>query len=139
MSDRNINDCTEVLRISFGVASCKWLERYPDRSTPFLTETYRSNADQQTDYNQGRTTPGKIITKAKPGQSPHNYLPSFAFDVAFKKKDGSLDWDVNNFVVFAQLMLAASDQIELGGDFTGDFKDKPHFEIKNWTTLIPKA
>ena len=34
-----------------------------------VTSTYRDNESQQALYNQGRTTPGKKVTNAKPGQS----------------------------------------------------------------------
>lgn len=35
--------------------------------------TYRSNEEQARIYAQGRTTPGRIVTRAKPGQSKHNW------------------------------------------------------------------
>lgn len=35
--------------------------------------TLRDNEMQQKLYNQGRTTPGRIVTKAKPGTSAHEY------------------------------------------------------------------
>ena len=38
-----------------------------------VTSTYRDNASQNALYAQGRTTPGKIVTNAKAGQSWHNY------------------------------------------------------------------
>lgn len=34
--------------------------------------TYRDNEEQAKLYAQGRTAPGKIVTRAKPGQSKHN-------------------------------------------------------------------
>lgn len=34
---------------------------------------YRGFKDQADRWNQGRTKPGKIITRAKPGESPHQY------------------------------------------------------------------
>lgn len=44
-----------------------------------VTSTYRDAESQDTLYAQGRTTPGKIVTKAKAGQSWHNWR--VAFDV----------------------------------------------------------
>ena len=38
-----------------------------------VTSTYRDNESQDALYAQGRTQPGKIVTKAKAGQSFHNY------------------------------------------------------------------
>lgn len=37
-----------------------------------VTCTYRSNEEQAALYAQGRTKPGRIVTRAKPGQSAHN-------------------------------------------------------------------
>ena len=44
-----------------------------------VTSTYRDNASQDALYAQGRSTPGKIVTNAKAGQSFHNWR--VAFDV----------------------------------------------------------
>lgn len=44
-----------------------------------ITSTLRSMADQAALYAQGRTTPGKIVTNAKAGQSWHNYGLAFDF------------------------------------------------------------
>ena len=44
-----------------------------------VTSTYRDAESQDTLYAQGRTTPGKIVTKSKAGQSWHNWR--VAFDV----------------------------------------------------------
>jgi peptidoglycan LD-endopeptidase CwlK len=38
-----------------------------------ITAGMRTFEEQEKLYNQGRTTPGNIVTKAKPGQSFHNY------------------------------------------------------------------
>jgi peptidoglycan L-alanyl-D-glutamate endopeptidase CwlK len=57
------------------------------------TSGFRSIADQTKIYNQGRTTPGPIVTKAKPGTSWHNY--GMALDFALLSGDGKrLIWDV---------------------------------------------
>ncbi len=44
-----------------------------------ITSTYRDHASQAALYAQGRTAPGKIVTKARPGQSYHNYRLAFDF------------------------------------------------------------
>ena len=51
-----------------------------------ITCTYRSRAEQDELYAQGRTKPGKIVTNAKGGQSSHNFTmggkpASLAFDI----------------------------------------------------------
>jgi peptidoglycan L-alanyl-D-glutamate endopeptidase CwlK len=44
-----------------------------------ITSTYRDAESQNALYAQGRTTPGKIVTNAKGGQSFHNWKVAFDF------------------------------------------------------------
>ena len=44
-----------------------------------VTSTYRDNECQTDLYAQGRTKPGKIVTRAKAGQSWHNWRCAFDF------------------------------------------------------------
>ncbi len=44
-----------------------------------ITSTYRDADSQTALYNQGRTTPGNIVTNAKAGQSFHNWKVAFDF------------------------------------------------------------
>lgn len=44
-----------------------------------ITSTYRDAEAQNELYAQGRTKPGKIVTKAKAGQSFHNWRVAFDF------------------------------------------------------------
>ena len=44
-----------------------------------ITSTYRDLESQAAIYAQGRTTPGKKVTNAKPGQSWHNWRVAFDF------------------------------------------------------------
>lgn len=103
----------------------------------FVTQTYRSDAEQNADYEQGRTAPGHIITNAKGGQSPHNCtLPdgtpaAKAFDFGIKLGDGSLDWDASD----GQWQRAIDIGEGLGmvsGSTWHSIKDNPHFELPNW-------
>lgn len=111
------------------IAWREWELQYPDRPKPFLTCTHRSNEEQARLYAQGRTAPGPEVTKAKPGQSKHNSLPSEAFDIAFKNSDGGLDWSEYLFKDFAEIVKPLG--VKWGGDFgwkPGEGWDKPHFE-----------
>jgi peptidoglycan L-alanyl-D-glutamate endopeptidase CwlK len=54
--------------------------------------------------------------------------PSKAFDIAFKKADGSLDWSANNFKNFAAIIKKVAPLVEWGGDWKS-FKDLPHFQV----------
>lgn len=113
----------------------------------FLTATFRNNEAQTELYEQGRTKKGPIVTWAKAGQSPHNFNPSFALDIAFLKSDGkSLDWNRTNFIGFAKIMMEVADELGVlitwGADWNNDRKqdltktDLPHFELRNWRKLV---
>lgn len=96
-----------------------------------VTSTFRSFAEQDALYAQGRTKPGPRVTGARGGQSFHNVRR--AFDVAFLRPDtGTLDWawlskspDADR--LWRRLGALAA---ELGLRWGGLWKrpDRPHFE-----------
>jgi len=85
--------------------------------------TFRSNAEQDALYAQGRTMPGSIVTNARGGESYHNY--SLAFDSAPLNDDLTIDW---NTVAKYKIMgkIGQSVGLEWGGGWK--FKDMPHFQ-----------
>jgi peptidoglycan L-alanyl-D-glutamate endopeptidase CwlK len=127
MPSRKIEDCTVALQIAWRDASSTYAFYYPDLPQPFITCTYRTPEEQLELYAQGRTKPGKIVTRLKKG-SKHNQLPSKAFDIAFKAKDGALDWSPDLFKKFAEIIRQQYPLINWGGSWKS-FKDLPHFEI----------
>ncbi|MGM9477549.1 M15 family metallopeptidase [Pedobacter sp. GSP4] len=56
-----------------------------------IVQAMRTIAEQNALYNQGRTTPGNIVTKAKGGTSYHNY--GLAVDVVIVK-EGHAVWSI---------------------------------------------
>ena len=50
-------------------------------------------------------------------------------DVAFLLVDGSVSWAGLLLSKFARLVTAADARVRWGGDFPGEFKDGPHFEV----------
>jgi hypothetical protein len=85
-------------------------------------ETYRSLDRQSQLYNQGRTTPGKIVTNAKPGSSWHNY--GLAVDIAlYEDKRWSWDFKPSEIAKYFE-----SDLLIWGGTFKNF--DGPHYEWK---------
>lgn len=95
-----------------------------------ITSTYRDNSYQNDLYAQGRTKPGKIVTKAKGGQSMHNW--KVAFDFVPLDKAGKADW--NNTKAFEACgKVAQSVGLEWGGSWK--FKDMPHCQFTNGLTL----
>lgn len=99
-----------------------------------VTQGLRTFKEQQDLYDMGRTKPGKIVTKAKPGSSYHQY--GLAVDLV-ELVNGGLDWGYN----MAKLLPYAHKYgISWGGNWTG-FKDYPHFEKTfgwNWRVLLEK-
>ena len=94
----------------------------------------RTFAEQQTIWNQGRTTPGKIVTWSPSGSSYHNY--GLAIDIVPLNKDGSINWKYNYKVLRS---FAVKNGLELGLDFP--HPDYDHFENRfgyNWRDLLHK-
>jgi peptidoglycan LD-endopeptidase CwlK len=91
-----------------------------------VTSGYRSFAEQNALYAQGRTKPGNIVTNARGGQSLHNY--GLAVDVVPLGANGQPDWNVPNSV-WQKIGAAGKRQgMEWGGDWTS-FVDRPHFQM----------
>lgn len=91
-----------------------------------FSDGLRTNAQQQALYDQGRSTPGNIVTNAKPGTSYHNY--GLAIDFFLVTEDGKHSmWSVNNdWLEVAK--IGKSLGFEWGGDWT-KFKDYPHLQL----------
>lgn len=88
-----------------------------------ITATYRDNEYQDDLYYQGRTKPGRIVTKAKGGHSFHNYRVAFDFVPVV---NGKAVWDDDG--LWAQCgAIGTKCGLEWGGSWHS-FKDKPHFQ-----------
>ena len=92
-----------------------------------VTCTYRSIAEQDALYAQGRTKPGKKVTKAKGGQSFHNYR--LAYDVV-PLRNGKPVWGTSGedgklWQRVGELGEGAG--LEWGGRWRG-LIDLPHFQ-----------
>ena len=96
-----------------------------------ITSTYRDNASQDALYAQGRTTPGKIVTKAKAGQSWHNY--KCAVDVV-PIVAGKARWDAKEEIWQQVGVLGKAAGLEWAGDWNR-FKEYPHFQYTGGLTL----
>ena len=95
-----------------------------------VTSTYRDNESQDALYAQGRTTPGKIVTKAKAGQSFHNYR--CAIDVV-PLLNGKPVW--NDTMLWSQIGgLGVQAGLEWAGNWT-TFKEYPHFQYTGGKTI----
>jgi D-alanyl-D-alanine dipeptidase len=99
---------------------------------PIITQGYRTFEESDKLYQQGRTTPGEIVSNAKAGQSWHNY--GLAIDIALVI-DGKTIWDQHNPNWMTVVNIFKSHNFTWGGDFPGSFKDYPHLEMKMGHTL----
>ena len=92
-----------------------------------VVQGLRTFAEQDALFAQGRTRPGQIVTRAKGGQSLHNY--GLAVDVApvILEGGGKIDWnDLHKFFVIGQ--EGKKLRLEWGGDWK-KFLDKPHLQM----------
>lgn len=95
----------------------------------------RTYAAQDDLYAQGRTRPGRIVTKAKAGYSNHNF--GIALDMALFRGRSYVDADEPALAgrVYAEIAKWAGELgIAWGGDWKG-FKDTPHYEYKTGLTM----
>ena len=101
-----------------------------------IGECFRSVAEQEALYAQGRTAAGNIITNARGTSYSSQHQWGIAFDF-FKNVKGQEYSDNTFFTKVAN--LAKSIGLAWGGDWTG-FVDKPHLYLTDWgdTTSILK-
>ncbi len=90
-----------------------------------FSDGYRSHAEQNALFAQGRTAPGQVITNARGGQSMHNY--GLALDMFITNKTGtSASWPVSELKKAAK--IAKKVGFKWGGDWKS-FPDYPHIEM----------
>ena len=90
-----------------------------------VISAYRDCAEQNKLYQQGRITPGRIVTNAPCGRSAHNYRR--AVDV-LEFRDGKPLWENPNWTRIGE--LGESVGMEWGGRWKS-FPDRPHFQDLN--------
>jgi peptidoglycan L-alanyl-D-glutamate endopeptidase CwlK len=95
---------------------------HPVRCTSML----RTRAQQAKLYAQGRTTPGKRVTNAKAGESPHNY--ALAADYVFITAIGTATY-TGDWAQFGRVAKLCG--LVWGGSWLR-FQDRPHIEYPKW-------
>lgn len=110
-----------------------------------IVQGLRTIDEQNALYAQGRTAPGKIVTKAKGGSSFHNY--GLAIDFAFLVDGKEISWDITkdwdgdriaDWLEVVQIFIKAG--WTWGGSWKS-IKDNPHFEKSfglGWKDLLKK-
>lgn len=90
---------------------------------------YRDRVNQEAAFKSG-------ASKARFGQSPHNYRPAYAFDAT----PYPLDWkDIKAFEAMGKVIMASADRLNIAVTWGKDFKglvDYPHFELTGWRNMI---
>lgn len=94
-----------------------------------VTCTLRTGQDQAVLYAQGRTTPGPIVTNAKPGESAHNY--GLGIDVVVMVH-GKPDWSGTSPLWTEIANLAQARGLQWLGAPDSPFKEQAHFQDPNW-------
>ena len=105
-----------------------WLaDMHASNLSELITCTLRSGAEQDALYAKGRTEPGKIVTKARAGQSAHQYGLALDFVIL---DAGKADWSGDS--------LAWNDAIELAqnrGLQSLRPMESAHLQHPNWKQL----
>jgi len=113
-------------RVDAFIQACK------DKGIDILvTSTYRDMESQDALYKQGRTSPGKIVTNAKAGESFHNYR--CAVDIV-PIVSGKPDWD-GSHPVWAEIgKIGEECGLEWAGNWKS-FKELAHFQYTGNKTI----
>lgn len=96
--------------------------------------TYRSNQEQDALYAQGRTTPGKIITNARGGQSQHNKVDSQMQPAAegydcVPVKNGKAIWNGKDPAWAIVIKCGEEAGLKASARWSGRLKEQSHFGI----------
>jgi peptidoglycan L-alanyl-D-glutamate endopeptidase CwlK len=90
---------------------------------------YRGKQDQEEALARG-------TTRAKFGDSPHNYLPALAVDFFRITPNGLAEWNAEWLKARLAIPARASNLV-YGGDWK-NFKDWPHVEVADWKSKVSK-
>lgn len=116
------------------------IEKTAERDiTILITDDYRSFEEQDKLYDQGRRTPGKVVTHAEGGESYHNF--GLAVDFALQLENGDVIWNTEydgngngQSDWFEVAEIAKELGFQWGGDWHG-FKDYPHLQMDFGLTI----
>jgi peptidoglycan L-alanyl-D-glutamate endopeptidase CwlK len=122
-----------LLHASIQPASRALLKASAARGISLLVvQGYRSIAEQDRLYAQGRTLPGPVVTKVPGGRSWHNY--GLAFDVVPVSDIGNPNWNAAPATWLLLGTLGEAEGLTWGGRWTG-FPDRPHFQRTGGLTI----
>jgi peptidoglycan L-alanyl-D-glutamate endopeptidase CwlK len=100
-----------------------------------VTQTFRSAAEQDVLFAQGRTTPGNIVTNARGGESWHQWR--LAYDVV-PLLAGKPVWRTSgrDGVLWAKVgALGEQCGLEWAGRWKGELREMAHFQMTDGLTI----
>lgn len=100
-----------------------------------ITECFRTVAEQEALYAQGRTKPGKIVTNARGSTYSSCHMWGIAFDICRNDGKGAYEDGDGFFSKVGQIGKALG--LRWGGDWVS-IKDKPHFQLPDWGDTTTK-
>ena len=102
-----------------------------------IGECFRTVAEQDKLYAQGRTTPGSIVTNAKGSSYSSHHQWGTAFDIY--RNDGTGAYNDSEGFFSKVGAIGVKIGLEWGGNWTSPV-DKPHFQLPYWgsTTITLK-
>lgn len=100
-----------------------------------ITECFRTVAEQDALYAQGRTKPGSIVTNAKGTSYSSHHQWGTAFD--FCRNDGTGAYNESGQFFEKVGAIGKSLGLEWGGDWKSPV-DKPHFQLPYWGSTTAK-
>jgi len=98
----------------------------PDPIILVVSAGFRSWAEQDSLYDQGRSLPGRIVTNAKGGESWHNY--GVAVDCEPESKELAIDWNPSHPQWKRMETAGISLGLTSGATWTR-LVDAPHFQL----------
>lgn len=91
-----------------------------------VTQARRTAEEQWSLYQQGRTTPGDIVTHADGRTTRSKHQDGRAVDLVFKTSDRGVTWDGPWLLVG---LAGEALGLEWGGRWPGKKKDQPHLQL----------
>lgn len=129
MASRSLDDLAPVFRSR----AVEWLDDCRDAGLDVLVYcTYRDGAEQDRLWQQGRTTPGRIVTHARAGQSAHNHHLALDF---VPLVSGKPDWRAGSPAYLRAIELAEARGMASASRWRR-FREWPHLEMPDWRAHI---
>jgi peptidoglycan L-alanyl-D-glutamate endopeptidase CwlK len=128
MSSRSLDDLTPECKAK----ALQFVSASKDQGIDILIYcTYRSGEEQDELYAQGRTKPGRIVTKARAGESFHNYRCAFDW---VPMVGGKPQWSDSKLYRKAGI-IAESVGLEWAGRWTGEMRESAHCQYTGGLSL----